>query len=118
MPQTLDQYAKAGDPLADELIAELAQQGLLQGNLQQQIATLIAADIPVARHWQEQTQTVPDWVDWQQIDQGRLLFLQHVPMAIVSFVSGHAAASICPARLGQGADPHRAAAAGRVATPV
>lgn len=88
MPQTLNKYAKAGDPLADELIAELAQQGLLQGNLQQQIATLIAADIPVARHWQEQTQTVPDWVDWQQIDQGRLLFLQHVPMAIVSFVLG------------------------------
>ena len=30
MPQTLGKYANAGDPLADELIAELAQQGLLE----------------------------------------------------------------------------------------
>lgn len=88
MPQTLDKYANAGDPLADDLITELARHEMLQGNLQQQITTLIAANNPVARRWQEQTQTVPDWVDWQQIDQGRLLFLQHVPMAIVSFVLG------------------------------
>lgn len=92
MPQlsssSLPDYANLGDPLADKVIAALAQQQQLTGDTLSRIEAQSPHQDGPFRDWQLATQTVPEWVDWQQINLGRQLFLRHAPLAIASFVLG------------------------------
>ena len=77
-----DEKRLIGDPLADEAIRHIiAEQG--QEGAQQFFRQLINdIDLPIdqfpaLQSFLKQTHQLPDWTDWEQIDQGYQLFLDH-----------------------------------------
>lgn len=77
-----DEKRQIGDPLADEAIQQLID---TQGNeaAQALFNTLIndidlpVSHLPALQSYLNQTKQLPDWADWEQINQGYQLFLDH-----------------------------------------
>lgn len=87
-PHPLTELAQVGDPLADAVITTLAEHNALRGDIATQIAQFAEPRNAALRDWKEVTQSVPAWVDWEQIEHGRRLFLCHAPSAVAVFVLG------------------------------
>ncbi len=83
----MDRQAKTGDPLADDLIAQMDQDGLLKGAWRDLVDIVVReseARGGVYRHFIDQTYDVPDWVDFELMKPSQRLIFTRAPNILLT----------------------------------
>ncbi|MCC6374362.1 MAG: DUF2236 domain-containing protein, partial [Moraxellaceae bacterium] len=86
--QTILDFEKIGDPLADAAVDYLYKHKLRATNIWQLVQEQAQAGSTECQALCDEVFTVPEWVDWQQIERGAQVFLRSAPLALVAFALG------------------------------
>ena len=81
-------FEKIGDPLADAVVDYLYQHKLRATNIWQLVQQQAQAGSKECQALCDEVFSVPEWVDWQQIERGAQVFLRSAPLALVAFALG------------------------------
>lgn len=87
-PATYQDFSQQGDPLADQVVIALRRDGERQRDMLTQVQEFARTRGGVYQAFMDQVNTVPDWVDVSDVEQGQALFLRCAPLSIASFVLG------------------------------
>lgn len=86
--QTILDYQKIGDPVADAVVDYLYQNKLRATNIWALVQEQAQLGSQPCMVLYEEVTTVPTWVNWQQIEHGAQVFLRSAPMALIAFALG------------------------------
>lgn len=86
--QTILDYQKIGDPVADAVVDYLYQNKLRSTNIWALVQEQAQLGSQPCMALYEEVTTVPTWVNWQQIEHGAQVFLRSAPMALIAFALG------------------------------
>jgi hypothetical protein len=88
--RALDGWRTVGDPLADEIVKELASEGPLKGihDLLGVVRTRAAAGDPRCRTLLDEAATLPPWADFAAMTKGQRMIASYAPFMAASLFSG------------------------------
>lgn len=86
--QTILDYQKIGDPVADAVVDYLYQNKLRATNIWALVQEQAQLGSQPCMVLYEEVTTVPTWVNWQQIEHGAQVFLRSAPIALIAFALG------------------------------
>ncbi|MDF3031643.1 MAG: hypothetical protein K0R03_2201 [Moraxellaceae bacterium] len=97
-PELFDAASNEPDRPADDLLDLLKAHNIHGHDVVDGVERLAAKGEPAAVAFMEQVTTVPDWVDWELIAEGRRAWIAHMPFAAVAAINTHLLASYLSGR--------------------